>query len=56
VALAFLTRFEGTFAIPKASTVAHVRENARRVHLSPAQIERLDKAYPVRVRAELPTA
>ncbi|MCA1828348.1 MAG: aldo/keto reductase [Myxococcales bacterium] len=56
VALAFLTRLEGTFAIPKASTLAHVRENARRLALSAEQIARLDKAYPLRVRAELPTA
>jgi diketogulonate reductase-like aldo/keto reductase len=56
VALAFVTRLEGTFAIPKASTVAHVRENARRVTLTKKQIERLEKAYPLRVRAELPTA
>jgi len=56
VALAFLTRLEGTFAIPKASTVAHVRENARRVELSAKQVQRLEKAYPLRVRAELPTS
>src|SRR4051794_3748798 len=44
VALAFLTRLEGTFAIPKASQVEHVRENAAaaRLKLSRAQIERLD--------------
>src|SRR5438105_2417926 len=56
VALAFLTRLEGTFAIPKASTVAHVRENARRVELSAKQVQKLEKAYPLRVRAELPTS
>ena len=28
VALAFLVRLPDTFAIPKASTVEHVRENA----------------------------
>jgi diketogulonate reductase-like aldo/keto reductase len=55
VALAFLTRLEGTFTIPKASRVKHVRENARRVKLTKSQIARLDKAYPLRVRAELPT-
>jgi diketogulonate reductase-like aldo/keto reductase len=53
--LAFLTRLEGTFTIPKASRVEHVRENARRVKLTKSQIERLEKAYPVRVREELPT-
>ena len=56
VALAFLTRLEGTFAIPKASTVAHVRENARRVELSAKQVQRLEKAYPLQVRVELPTS
>ena len=56
VALAFLTRLPGTFAIPKASTVEHVRENAKRVKLSPEQVARLEKAYPLRVRDELPTA
>src|SRR5262249_55986640 len=56
VALAFLTRLEGTFAIPKASTVAPLRENARRVALSPEQVKRLETAYPLHVRSELPTA
>jgi diketogulonate reductase-like aldo/keto reductase len=56
VALAFLTRLEGTFAIPKAEQIAHVRENAVRVSLSAAHVSRLDKAYPVRVRKELPTS
>ena len=56
VALAFLTRLEGTFAIPKASSVEHVRENAREVKLAREQIERLEKAYPLHVRRELPTA
>ncbi len=58
VALAFLTRLDDTFAIPKASTVDHVRENAgaASVKLSGAQTDRLDKAYPVRVRRELPTS
>lgn len=56
VALAFLTRLPDTFAIPKASRAAHVRENAKRVRLSAAQVKRLEKAYPLHVRAELPTA
>ena len=56
VALAFLTRLPGTFAIPKASHVDHVRENAgaAALTLTEDQIERLDRAYPVRVRSELP--
>jgi diketogulonate reductase-like aldo/keto reductase len=56
VALAFLTRLEGTFAIPKAEQIAHVRENAKRIHLTAAQVTRLEKAHPLRVRRELPTA
>jgi diketogulonate reductase-like aldo/keto reductase len=58
VALRFLTRLPDTFAIPKASQVEHVRENAGalRVKLTRAQIARLEKAYPLRVRRELPTA
>jgi len=58
VALAFLTRLPDTFAIPKASTVAHVEENAgaASLELSPGQIARLERAHPLRVRAELPTS
>lgn len=56
VALAFLTRLDGTFAIPKASSGAHVRENAAPPRLSAAQTAKLEKAYPLHVRAELPTA
>jgi diketogulonate reductase-like aldo/keto reductase len=56
VALAFLTRLEGTFAIPKAEQIAHVKENAVRVVLTAAQVAKLEKAYPLRVRKELPTA
>lgn len=56
VALAFLTRLPDTLAIPKASHVAHVEENAARVKLSAAQVKRLEKAYPLHVRAELPTS
>ena len=56
VALAFLTRLPDTFAIPKASSVAHVRENAgaATLTLTAEQIARLDRAYPVRIRPELP--
>ena len=55
-ALAFLTRLPDTFAIPKASRVAHVEDNAgvSKVKLTAAQIASLDKAYPVKIRAELP--
>jgi diketogulonate reductase-like aldo/keto reductase len=56
VALAFLTRLPDTFAIPKASRVEHVRENAgaATLTLTAEQIARLDRAYPVRIRRELP--
>ena len=48
VALAFLTRERSTFAIPKASSAAHVRDNAAaaRVTLEPADIAALDAAFP----------
>ena len=56
VALAFLAR--EAFQIPKAATVAHVEENAGALSLklSAAQVKRLDAAYPVHVRRELPTS
>jgi diketogulonate reductase-like aldo/keto reductase len=54
VALALLAR--EAFQIPKASRVAHVRENAAKVKLSAQQVKRLDAAYPIRVRRELPTS
>jgi diketogulonate reductase-like aldo/keto reductase len=58
VALAFLTRLPDTFAIPKASRAAHVRENAgaAALELGDRQIARLERAYPLRVRRELPTS
>jgi diketogulonate reductase-like aldo/keto reductase len=56
VALAFLVRLEDTFAIPKAARVDHVRENAgaATLTLTREQIGRLDRAYPVHIRRELP--
>jgi diketogulonate reductase-like aldo/keto reductase len=56
VALAFLTRLPDTFAIPKASRVEHVRENAGAgaLTLTQKQIARLDRAYPIQIRRELP--
>jgi diketogulonate reductase-like aldo/keto reductase len=58
VALAFLTRLPDTFAIPKASTVPHVQENAgaASLELSLGQIARLERAYTLHVRRELPTS
>jgi diketogulonate reductase-like aldo/keto reductase len=48
VALRFLLRFPLTFAIPKASTIAHVIENAGAgdLRLTPADIARIDEAFP----------
>lgn len=48
VALAFLTREAGVFAIPKASSAAHVQENAQAgsLELGPNDISRLEAAFP----------
>ncbi len=48
IALAFLTRLPPVFAIPKASTLAHVEENAGAadIHLSEAEIALIDAAFP----------
>ena len=49
VALRFLLRKPGTFTIPKASTVAHVEENAGAadVKLEPEEIDHIDAAFPL---------
>jgi diketogulonate reductase-like aldo/keto reductase len=48
VALAFLTRKKGVFAIPKTSSVRHVEENAAalEVVLTDDEVRRLDAAFP----------
>jgi len=48
IALAFLLRHPNSFVIPKASTIAHVEENAgaAALHLRAAEIARLDAAFP----------
>ena len=48
IALAFLTRRPSVFAIPKASCVEHVEENAgaSNIQLSQAEIARIDAAFP----------
>ena len=48
VALAWLTREAGVFAIPKASSVAHAQENAKAgaLDLTPADLGQLDAAFP----------
>jgi diketogulonate reductase-like aldo/keto reductase len=48
IALAFLAREDGVFAIPKASRAAHARDNAAAggLTLAPDEIARLDEAFP----------
>jgi diketogulonate reductase-like aldo/keto reductase len=48
IALAFLLRQPSVFAIPKASSVEHVQENAGAadIQLSQAEIARIDAAFP----------
>jgi diketogulonate reductase-like aldo/keto reductase len=58
VALRFLVREPALFAIPKASTAAHVEENARAgtLALGPAELAELDAAFPRgKPPRELPT-
>ena len=58
VILAFLTRTDGTFVIPKAATVAHVRENAAAgdLRLTSAEIAAIERGFPLRPRSGgLPT-
>jgi diketogulonate reductase-like aldo/keto reductase len=57
VILAFLTRFENTFAIPKASQVAHVEENAGAadLRLDDDDIAAIDAAFPAGDARRLPT-
>ncbi len=49
VILAFLTRYPNVFTIPKASSVAHVEENARAgdLELDAREIEEIDAAFPL---------
>lgn len=48
IILAFLTRLDDSFTIPKASSIPHVQENARAssVSLEDADLEALDKLFP----------
>lgn len=56
VALAFLTRDPNTFAIPKASSVSHVEDNAMaaKLRLTKEELSRIDEAFPLKKRRELP--
>jgi diketogulonate reductase-like aldo/keto reductase len=49
VALAFLTRLPGTFAIPKSTRPEHLRENAGggRIELSAQDVAAIERAFPV---------
>ena len=49
LALAFLTRRPELFAIPKSTSLEHLRENAggAKVELSPADIAAIERAFPV---------
>ena len=57
IALAFLTRRDSVFAIPKASSLSHVEENAGadKLQLSQADLTRIDGAFPRGHARELPT-
>ena len=48
IALAWVLRHDGVNAIPRASTSAHVRENAAaaQINLSPEDLRLLDRAFP----------
>ena len=48
IALAFLTRRASIFAIPKAASSDHAKENAKAgdIHLTDTEIARLDAAFP----------
>jgi diketogulonate reductase-like aldo/keto reductase len=56
VALRFLVRFPEVFTIPKASNPAHAAENAGAadLHLSKAELARIDEAFPVGPPRPLP--
>ena len=49
VALSFLTRRRSVFAIPKTANPEHAEENAGAgaVHLSDAELARIDAAFPL---------
>jgi diketogulonate reductase-like aldo/keto reductase len=53
VALAWVLRQDGVVAIPKASTIAHVRENhaALELHLTREDLASLDRAFPAPTEA-----
>ena len=48
IALAWVLRQDGVIAIPKASSIDHIRENRRalEISLTPADLDELDDAFP----------
>jgi diketogulonate reductase-like aldo/keto reductase len=48
IALAWVLRQDGVIAIPKASSIDHIRENrhALEISLTPADLDELDQAFP----------
>jgi diketogulonate reductase-like aldo/keto reductase len=56
VALGFLTRSQNVFAIPKSGDARHVEENAGALgfELKPADLEKIDAAFPLRAKGHLP--
>jgi len=48
IALAFLVRFPGLFAIPKAAKPEHAEDNARaaEIELTPDELRKIDAAFP----------
>ena len=56
VALAFALRRPSVLAVVKASDPAHAVENAKAgdLRLSPEEVRRLEAAFPLRVKRELP--
>ena len=56
VALNFLTRRPSLFTIPKASSIAHVEENAGAAdfQLTASELQRIEEAFPNRSRGDLP--
>jgi diketogulonate reductase-like aldo/keto reductase len=57
VALAFLARRPSLFTIPRSSKVEHIEENAGalKLKLTEDDLAKIDAAFPVRRRRELPT-
>lgn len=56
VALAFLTRRDSLFTIPKSADPVHTEENAGggELRLSPGEIDLIDKTFPIGPRRPLP--